>query len=133
MTEDGHMTTDCPECARSQRSPEGVAATDNLRFSRVVLAKLNGAPDALQLITSEIAGCPGCLLRFADAAVGLCTGQMQTLGAFYIAAEQDKNAPPAPLTERETWDAINAKAIALTEQIVLDATDLENGIEPGKS
>ncbi|WP_370501198.1 hypothetical protein NWT09_14125 [Mycolicibacterium sp. jd] len=123
--------SDCSQCARHESvESDNVGAADNLRFARIVLAMLNGAPDAVALIAGETGGCPKCVARLAGAGVGMCTGQMLALGTISVAAEEHRNPAAPPMTEGDRQSAILANAVGQMEQIVLDATDLETGLNP---
>ncbi|MFW0150483.1 hypothetical protein ACNUDN_11730 [Mycobacterium sp. smrl_JER01] len=117
----------CPQCEKhAGGETDSVGAADNLRFARVVLALLNGAEDALAVIADEVGDCRDCIARLAGAGAGMCAGQMQTIAAFFVAAEEHESQ--IQLAEEQKWDAIKQRAIQATEQIVLDAADLEKGL-----
>lgn len=100
---------------------ESVGAADNLRFARAVLAAVNGAPDAVVLITEQVKGCSACTTRMLGAGIAMCAGQMQMIGMMVAAAERPADSPP-------TWAEANQRTVEVTQQMVLDAQDLESGL-----
>ena len=119
----------CEACAQHARTEsESVGAADNARFGRLVLAALNGAPDAVALVHAEAAGCHDCTSRLLGAGLGMCTGLMLTLGSVEAAAEEQSDPPATPpLTDEQRGEAAHQYAIRTMEQIVMDANDLEAG------
>jgi hypothetical protein len=59
------MTT-CEPCALRDTGETGRAdALESIRAQRLILAMLNGAPDAVEAISAELRGCQDCTGRLA--------------------------------------------------------------------
>lgn len=125
MTDDDDMST-CEACAAFEASQdtESVGAADNLRFARIILAALGGAPDAVALIVEETKCCYACTARMFGASLGVCVAQSWRLAMVDAAADEQLTAS---MTEDEKWEVIHQYAIRRWEQIALNAADLEAG------
>jgi hypothetical protein len=70
------MTT-CEPCALLEAGDTARAeAIEAIRSQRIVLAMLNGAPDAADRVVTEVGGCPQCVARLAALYLGNYIGAL---------------------------------------------------------
>jgi len=125
------MTATCAACeAHTQTETGTVGYADTLRFMEATLAALKTeTEDAFTVIPSEVLQCPECTRRMLGAGIGMCAGQMKTVGAFLARDEQQTST--REWTDDEKSFAIDHHAVQTLEGMVRNARDLENGLESG--